>query len=472
MTTVSYYDEIMNLLRNKDISSIMRIVDTISIWKLFRIDPLSVRLLLPYYSQEETEDFMGMLLVYELYDKMITYSKYISVTNKYYISKVYNTYTDIDVILRDCNEFIMLNATNRCTFIINFKFDPMLFLSMRLIPTYVSSVLMSLLSIYRRYMNNISSNNNNNYIFSVDDTVRFFYGTTLLEELEKIKVWSMITLEEVKNEAKLANSIPIMYYSSHPHLLYNISKRPINDMSMYYNSFNSLTGVVSNNKLYVDNNEIYVIIDDFSKVNSVSEIIVDISNKYNNFDNIAIPVTRYALNVGSGLYHRQDPTENICGTFYYLELESSTYLICDKSKVLVARTKTDAAVKLLMNGYNDELSKILNQTYPNVETYEKGLLHEDLIYTPIEAVEELGYYGYNGKIDAYSIEQYPIYLGSIEPIELYATEDQYDQPLCTEARNQGYDIVVLTNMVGKFQVVTEILDTRDRYLSFSNLVYT
>ena len=55
--------------------------------------------------------------------------------------------------------------------------------------------------------------------------------------------------------------------------------------------------------------------------------------------------------------------------------------------------------------------------------------------------------------------------------DLYGLEDVWDQPLCVGASKAGYDIVVLENMVGKYQVVTEVLDTRSREDSFSSLLY-
>ena len=53
----------------------------------------------------------------------------------------------------------------------------------------------------------------------------------------------------------------------------------------------------------------------------------------------------------------------------------------------------------------------------------------------------------------------------------YAKEDSLDQILCDLARKFGYDVVILTNMVGSQQIVTEVLDTRPREESFANLHY-
>lgn len=55
----------------------------------------------------------------------------------------------------------------------------------------------------------------------------------------------------------------------------------------------------------------------------------------------------------------------------------------------------------------------------------------------------------------------------------YALEDNFDQPICTlaKAKVKGYDIVIFTDMVGSHQILTEILDVRDRGDSFRQLAY-
>lgn len=67
------------------------------------------------------------------------------------------------------------------------------------------------------------------------------------------------------------------------------------------------------------------------------------------------------------------------------------------------------------------------------------------------------------------LDQTPRYAG--EYLDLYAREDDWDQILCVGAAQAGFDIVVLTSMVGMFQVVTEVLDTRSREESFFSLLY-
>ena len=54
---------------------------------------------------------------------------------------------------------------------------------------------------------------------------------------------------------------------------------------------------------------------------------------------------------------------------------------------------------------------------------------------------------------------------------LYAKEDDFDQSICIAVRAKSIDIIILTDMIGSHQVVTEILDTRERSVSFKSLLY-
>ncbi len=54
---------------------------------------------------------------------------------------------------------------------------------------------------------------------------------------------------------------------------------------------------------------------------------------------------------------------------------------------------------------------------------------------------------------------------------MYAEEDDLDQVLCRLGSLLGIDIIVLTNMIGSNQIVTEVLDTRERDVSMSSLIF-
>jgi hypothetical protein len=188
-----------------------------------------------------------------------------------------------------------------------------------------------------------------------------------------------------------------------------------------------------------------------------------------------IPVTRYGSGMSRGMYHK-DTSNQYCGTFYYSEPESTTYLAYMTSRTYF--NKTDALIKL-----GEEFGKnYIDQSDidSGVNLHLSGKLPQDLMMTPIEYTEFMlrkigeGYYPDNQRKysmeEARSVPNIPHYVG--DQFGLYAQEDPYDQEVCLAARENGIQLIILTNMVGSHQVVTEILDTRDRKESFRSLIYT
>jgi len=233
-----------------------------------------------------------------------------------------------------------------------------------------------------------------------------------------------------KNAIQKCDSYYLMYVA--PFLLYNISKRPINNMLMYRSP---------------DSHTLSTITSEWS----------------------LIPVTRYAAGMSKGLYY-ETTCDNFCGTFYYKEPESTTYLAYQKS--FTAFNKTDAYLKL---GGTEDIKTFFGTSFGHEVTMKMiryhidGIIPADLMMTKGEIqsiINDLA--AGNGNTDDEPGTQ-KIYATDLQ---LYAEEDGLDQPLCILARDQGYDIVVLTNMVGSHQVVTEVLDTRSRVDSYRSLVYT
>lgn len=165
----------------------------------------------------------------------------------------------------------------------------------------------------------------------------------------------------------------------------------------------------------------------------------------------AIPVTRYADGMSRSLYYSDNREEkSYCGTFYYHEPESTTYLAYQK--VFRAFNKT-AAMQALLAEAGREVATEEDHSWRHkwLMDHIAGKLPRDLL---VEADNGITYYGGNLAYD------------------LYAAEDELDQPLCKLAAELGYDIVILESMVGSFQVVTEVLDVRSRQDSFLSLIYT
>jgi hypothetical protein len=270
----------------------------------------------------------------------------------------------------------------------------------------------------------------------------------LFNRFKKELRWKYVPLDIWKRNAiKYANSIPLKLYS--PDLMYNTSKRPINDMEMFRNPTSNRVNIndIKNNKINIDN-ELWNV----------------------------IPVTRYAAGMKKGLYYKNNLMEEFCGTFYYYEPESTTYLAY--KTFLRAFNKTAAMNILFLNdSYINKIKGRIVQnfyikSYPYIMKHVNGIYPKNLLLTPNEAVSL--YIDENKDAnqiinEANLLPQNKYYAGHY--LDLYAAEDALDQILCTTASELGYDIIILENMVGSHQVVTEILDTRKRAESFKSLIY-
>lgn len=171
-------------------------------------------------------------------------------------------------------------------------------------------------------------------------------------------------------------------------------------------------------------------------------------------------VTRYAAGMSKGLYF-DDLPPNVCGTFYYEEPESTTILVYKTS--MKSFNKTTAASDLSVDAARGMIMPAKKQ---KLLDHAAGKYPADLVMTPNELVSKARI---GDSLLAKKLPQVPRYIGGM--LDIYGSEDPYDQPLCKEAKRRGFDVVILTNMVGSHQVVTELLDTRDRADSMNSLVF-
>ncbi len=293
----------------------------------------------------------------------------------------------------------------------------------------------------------------------------------ILNKLYNEVRWEYRTLETYKAIAiKQSFSLPLMLYA--PYLLYS-SNRPKTDMSLFKGTLNVIVkrNQIINNKIIIDNEE------------------------YN-----TIPVTRYAEGMSKGLYYNTnycqcEKTDNFCyncgkkfgnckcntycitcgkkndpkycGTFYYYEPESTTLLAYKTS--IQFKNKYEAVENLdSTNQYDDLLSDI--DLYTNFELIKNNLLPDNLIITPQKAYDiQMKLNSRKEIINPVDVSNIPRYAGLY--FGLYAIEDNLDQPLCLLGEKHGYDIIILTHMVGQYKIVREILDTRNRSESFDKLIY-
>lgn len=257
-----------------------------------------------------------------------------------------------------------------------------------------------------------------------EEVLTYLNHTQQWKLYDDILSWEYLPLELVKRRAiETCNSLWLKLRM--PTLIYS-SGRPITDMSIFQSPRN----------IVVSRKEI-------------------VSGRITPEDGVweCIPVTRYAKGMSRGLFYEE--TGCYCGTFYYLEKESTTFLAYSGT-VLKAFNKLHA-YGLLLKEYTGKDQIFQNhlrkfkRKYPGVyqllKQHLEGKMSKDLIDVDRNC-----------------------YIGN--KVGLYGAEDDLDQPLCQLAALLGYQIVILENMVGSFQVVTEVLDVRSREDSFRSLIYT
>ena len=272
--------------------------------------------------------------------------------------------------------------------------------------------------------------------------IEFLYGKDYVYVMEEFPwkrkevnmTWYFYKISYYQKEgAHYGGSPGLILYA--PNLLYK-SMRPITDMSMFRGpgSRTVSKNKIVNNKLMID------------------------GIGWN-----AVPVTRYAAGMSKGLYYEGGNGNKYCGTFYYNEPQSNTLLVYNTSRTFFNKTQ---AMFQLLPAWRREGAQFISD-HPKLRDHMEGFLPPDLRMTAQDYYEE---YPVDAKRRISGISSdIPLYLG--KKLGLYALEDNFDQYICDAARALNVDIIILTHMVGSHQVVTEILDTRDRNDSFKSLVY-
>ncbi len=258
------------------------------------------------------------------------------------------------------------------------------------------------------------------------EEIDFWVVDNSLKKLQDVKIWTYYTKEYALQDISSANSY--LFIFPYPNALYS-SKRPKTDMSIF-------------------------------------QLPISITLDYND----SIPVTRYSAGMSRGLYYTESSEQQYCGTFYYMEPESTTRLWYNSS--LTSFSKLTAIYELMNRlGYSTEqeleIVGTIFEEYPEAVNYVIGMYNNKLMYTP----QEYSDYFLDGT-DVSRLGDRRMYVGGMNNTNLYATEDALDQPLCELGILAGVNIIILTDMVGSHQIVTEVLDTRERKVSFSALRYS
>lgn len=327
--------------------------------------------------------------------------------------------------------------------------EPFLMLRYGFLPTDISLVNFVSSKAFEYYMKaNTSVRNTESFLSSIafwyerSQHITFSTMRLLLERLHKARSWQYISIPKKISICMASGvSIPLIYEASH---LFYRSKRIKTDMMSFYK--------VTNHKTTRE----------FLTPNPSDDLSIKTYHLF--MDNIywlAIPVTRYRRDVNQGFYHGVRP-EHVCGTYYYYEPESTTFLICKPGRIKSFRNKIEAYKSVKRTSDPRITLSIINQKA--FERYMNGTLPDNLHLSPQELSSILGV-----DLKHEDMNSTPRY--SAKELGLYASEDSLDQPLCGVASDKGYDVIILTHMPGNYQVVTEILDTRPQGDSYASLVW-
>lgn len=226
-----------------------------------------------------------------------------------------------------------------------------------------------------------------------------------------------------------------------------------------------------------------------------------------------LPVIRYA-----GLFFPEEDSKEYCGTFYYFEPDSTSYL--NLGKTLICGNKLDAVYQLSefeRNLIDDLYVDIIS---PNELQYSRAFLalniyldylykrpYDDVSYKMLEKYDEkrpsmhgswqtllndLKKYkeaihdliATSKTIVSSESELLSMQIGHANGLfhignsnfyaisEIVGSFDPLDQYICQTARMQGYDTILIQREPGETRLVTEILDTRPRKVSYESICKT
>ncbi len=207
-------------------------------------------------------------------------------------------------------------------------------------------------------------------------------------------------------------------------------------------------------------------------------------------NNYYIPVTRYGSET-SGLYFVAK-SKKYCGTFYYYESDSSYLLQVPKNKILIFDNKYNALDYIyhsyydffindqtllekvenahveVLNKIEDVIVEVLGKEMKD-DVYESGIASDFIagIYDGISGYDKIS----GGKMILGFGNNYLTKEGKYTKYidKFYAIEDELDQPLCRSMQLVNIDVIIFTKMVGSGRTVVEVLDARDREVSYSSI---
>lgn len=298
-----------------------------------------------------------------------------------------------------------------------------------------------------------------------EETITFFFGRTPMSLFKLLPNWFYGSVEYMFDRAVKDNiALPLLLYAPN----YTYSSLRVKTNMIKYQLPDS----------YIYSDELYTIL---------------ATQGYNFY-----PVSRYATSAESSLYFESSSDKKYCGTFYYFEADSNTWLAFKTSFTYQNKYEAYLDLKAKIYPHFKKYYNFLTRLYKDSLNEHLENSHKETIKTPENFFEYFeketqeiinksrGFY--TGDLDVYQTPQeiyhnYHTELNLSRPpasdrkiyigrwLDLYADEDIYDQFLCTSAQFLGLDVLVFTSMIGTLQLVQEILDTRPRAESYLNLIF-
>lgn len=308
-------------------------------------------------------------------------------------------------------------------------------------------------------------------------TLEFWYGHSIDYLLSGIRhVMYQPPKELIENAAKTSQAWALILFA--PEMVYKTSRRPVTNMSMFRTKRSVVLDAAPENARLL--------------------------HRQSGF----LPVTRYASGMSGSLFYREY-NANFCGTFYYYEPESTTFLWFDK--IIYFETKTKALAWFFRQIDEEKIRMAFRHRVNSSIGPERPITTETLFDYSIDELlwlvvgnhpdaSQLMQTPQEFKYDFARYDKLPRHLTDLHararapPIiripkwdavpdlperkfytahirGTYASEDPLDQWLCELARESGYEAIVLEDMAGSRGSVCEVLDTRPRDQSFQNLYY-
>lgn len=186
-----------------------------------------------------------------------------------------------------------------------------------------------------------------------------------------------------------------------------------------------------------------------------------------------IAVSRYGEGMSKGAYLASiEEGKSYCGTFYYWEPDSDIYLdLQTPDKVFYGNNKVQVAAHFLSiveprsQTFKTELDKKITNSLYNILNF--AYEHNPDERDNIKSIYDF-YLGNNSSLPV--TEDYRDKDGNFV-WDFYGAEDGLDQILCIVGKYLGYHGIILAKMAGHERVVSEILDTRDRDVSYQSLIF-